>query len=450
MSGGTILVIGVGGIGGPAAMALARPGAPPLRLVDPDVIETSNLPRQVLFDESEVGQRKALVASKRLSSKGAPVEGIVDRFDESTASRLLRSVSVAIDATDGAATKDWVNSLVVEAGIPLIHAAAIQSEARLLVVPAGGRACIACLFGYASESADSSGDTCARVGVWPSIPGAIGALAAHAALRRFESPGAPSNGLQVLDFSIPRALALGVRPDAACPACGASRRRPKPAPDACAPAPERFDDAPSSGVLDLRLEHCPMTLCRARAAIDAARSGTELEIWLGAEGAETVPSGLAAIGHRVLVAEPRATGLRIVARRGGVGAAAARFDEGWQRRFARQIVLPEFGEEGQRRIADAEVVVRGESEAGRTAELHLRAAGVRKIVEDRRTLPGHLTITASGHRINRPARALGPVARFDGAVAADALLRAIVSGTVATSRIDVSDEGVVRTERVFT
>ncbi len=448
MSAGTILVIGVGGIGGPAAMALARPGAPNLRLVDPDVVEPSNLPRQIAFGDGDVGQRKALVAAKRLAGKDVRVEGIVDRFDESTATRLLRDVSVVIDATDGAATKDLVNALVVEAGLALVHAAAIQSEARLLEIPAGGRPCIACLFGYASEDGDAAGDTCARVGVWPSIPGAIGALAAHAALRRIEHPSAPSNGLQVLDFASPRALSLGVRADASCPACGASRRRPRPVPDACAPASLPFDDAPPPGVLDLRLEHCPMNLLRARTAIDALRAGAELEIWLGSEGAETVPSGLAALRHHVLVAEPRTTGLRVVVRHRGGAANAPAYDPDRQRRFARQIVLPEFGEEGQRRIAAAQVTVRGESEAASVAALHLASAGIGHVIEERRSLPGRLMLVGTSTSIDRPVRAAGPLARFEGAVAADALLRGIVSGSLADARIDVSDEGVVRTASV--
>lgn len=457
MSRGTILVIGVGGIGGPAAMALARPGGPSLRLVDPDVVESSNLPRQVLFLPDEVGQRKALLAARRLSGKGVSVEGVVDRFDESTASRLLRDVGVAIDATDGAATKDLVNSIVVEAGIPLVHAAAIQSEARLLEIPAGGRPCIACVFGYASESPDAAGDTCARVGVWPSVPGAIGALAAHAALARIAMPAARSNGLQVLDFATPRALSLGVRPDSACPACGAPRRRPNPVPHACAWAPEAFDEAVSERVVDLRLEQCPMNLFRAKMAIDATDSGVELELWLGAEGAETVPSGLAALGHRVLVAEPRATGLRLVVRRGGGASASSKFDEDWHRRYARQIVLPEVGEAGQRRIAGADVVIEGESEASATAALHLKAAGVGSIRvsavrSDRARGAGRWTLSA-GHlagAIDRRTRQGGALARFDGAVAADALLRAIVLGTRAPAFIAVSDDGVVRSEPIST
>lgn len=444
---GTVLVVGAGGIGGPAALALAGTDVATIRLVDPDVVDTSNLSRQILYEDADVGSAKATVAARRLEGAGPRVEGRVGRFDETSAPGLLEGVDVVIDATDGAATKDLVSALVVEAGIPLVHAAAIGSEGRVLDGPAGGRPCIACLFGYASESGEAAGDTCARVGVWPAVPGAVGALAADAAMRRLEDPRAPSGGLVVLDFASPRALVLAAQPDPACPACGAKRRRPRPVADACGVGGPSSHAAAPAGVLDLRGESCPMNLLRARRAIDRMPPGGVLEIWLGAEGMQTVPGGLTTLGHAVLDSAPRGDGLHLVVRRRGgeAGARPAPDGDAWLRRFARQIVLPDLGEEGQRRIGGARVVVAGDGDAAEAAATHLRAAGALDVVRGPGPTTGRLRIAAGPVSVDAPVRPSGPLARFEGAALADASLRAIVRGEPPTRRIAVDGAGRVST-----
>jgi len=439
-----ILVIGVGGIGGPAALALAQAGDVALRVVDPDVVDVSNLPRQILFGDADVGREKARVAAERLGAMGAQVEAIVDRLDRSTAAGLFAGVAVAIDATDGAAAKDLVNATAIDAGVPLVHAAALSSEARLLDGPAGGAPCIACLFGYASESGETAGDTCARVGVWPCVPGAIGALAAHVAHERIARPSARSGGLRVLDFALPRALTLEAVPDAACPACGRGRRLPREVESTC----RGGGVAPRAGapphVLDLRRESCPMNLLRARRAVDARAPGETLEIWLGAEGGDTVPSGLASLGHVIERVERAGDGLTLLVRRRGAAASADAGEERLLARFSRQIVLPDFGDEGQRRVLAARVVVEGGAEAGDAAAIHLQAAGVGAVERRAGPAPGAWGLRSDGVRFRRPVRACGPLARFDGAVAADRLLRAIVTGRAGAATIEADAQGRVR------
>ena len=168
---GTVLVVGVGGLGTPCAWGLAELGVARLLLVDPDRIEPSNLPRQLLFRPVDVGRPKAVVAAERLARAGLVVQARVERFDRTTAPALLSSASVVVDATDGAATKDLVHALALRAGLPVVHAAALGHEGRVLDVPAGGRPCVACLFGIGGGEA---GDTCARFGVLGSITAAIG------------------------------------------------------------------------------------------------------------------------------------------------------------------------------------------------------------------------------------------------------------------------------------
>lgn len=313
-------MVGVGGIGCPAAWALAQdvPGIRRLTLVDPDLVEPSNLPRQILFAPGDVGHPKALVAAARLapggtSPSGVHVVGVHARLDHETESELLEGVDVLVDATDGARTKDWINALAVRRRIPLVHAAGLRSEARLLDVPAGGRPCLACLFGRLEDELGS----CADLGVWNGVVGVAGFLAAAAVARRLREPDAPSSGYAVHDFDAGRSFALVAEGDPACPVCApaaelAAEVLPAEA-AACMPS-----SGPEDGdALDLVGEECPMNLLRARAGVEALAPGGELEILLGAEGAETVPEGLAALGHEV-VAEPLGPGLRIRVRRGAL------------------------------------------------------------------------------------------------------------------------------------
>ena len=132
-----------------------------------------------------------------------------------------------------------------------------------------------------------------------------------------------------------------------------------------------------------------MNLLRARQTLDAVKPGQIVEMWLGLEGAATVPDGLRAQGHAVLVEEPLGDGLRLRARR--AWRPAPEEPEPIPRdvleRFARQIVLPDFGEQGQRRLQGTRVMLRGRSPGTDAARTYLLAAGVRDVgVKEGQTL----------------------------------------------------------------
>jgi molybdopterin/thiamine biosynthesis adenylyltransferase/TusA-related sulfurtransferase len=311
-----VAVVGAGGIGAPCAWALSRAGVGALRVVDFDVVEPSNLPRQILFAPGDVGRPKAAVAAERLASRATRAEGVVARLEASSAAALFAGADVVVDATDGASTKALVHALAVRARIPFVHAAALGAEGRVLDVPAGGRPCLACLFGAGTD--DAEGDTCASFGVWPGTAGAVGYLAAAAALDRIARPSGPPRGLRVLDGEAPRAVTLSVTADPACPVCGEAPRPleglvPRGARRRTAPAP-----AVPAGALDLVRESCPMNLLRARRAVDAAAPGSVVEIWLGEEGAASVPEGLSALGHEVVGRDEEAGVTVLRVRRGRV------------------------------------------------------------------------------------------------------------------------------------
>ena len=142
------LVIGTGGLGGPVLMALAAAGLGRIVLMDADLIETSNLNRQPLFLESDLGERKAAVAAGRLRALRPllVVEPLDARFDEGNAAQRVRGVDVVIDGSDNFATKFLANDAAVAAGKPLIHGGILRTTAQLMTVVPGPAGCLRCLF----------------------------------------------------------------------------------------------------------------------------------------------------------------------------------------------------------------------------------------------------------------------------------------------------------------
>ncbi len=372
-----VVIAGVGGIGCPAAWALAEAGVGELVLVDPDTVALHNLPRQVLFAPGDEGLPKVDAAARRLRRQhpGLQVRTHHGALEGASAAALLPGAQVLVDASDGAAAKDAINALAVQHGLALVHAAGVRSEARLLDVPAGGRPCLACLFGRL-EGDDAA--TCALLGVWNGTVGAAGMLAAAAVIRRLAHPRAPSQGYDVLDLGQRRWTRLQAAAREGCEACAPGARpavpvRRAPAiPTAAGPAP--------AGVLDLRLEHCPLNLLRARQHVEGAPGAAVVTIWLGAEGAASVPEGLRALGHEVEVHEVAGAALAVRARAVGAGAGARGGMEALApaalERFARQVVMPELGVEGQRRLLRARVRIAGPRLAAEAAQAYLQAAGV--------------------------------------------------------------------------
>jgi molybdopterin-synthase adenylyltransferase len=206
----TALLLGIGGLGCPAALALSEL-APDLRLVlvDPDRVERSNLPRQILFSDADVGQPKAVAASRKLPFARPRVL----RFEQSTADDLLQGIDVVLDGTDDAATRFFANDECVRRGIPLVHGAAVGWTGQLLtIVP--GSPCLRCLF----EAPPQPGPTCAEAGVLAPLCGLVGTEMARAALQVLQ--GHPQAGtLQRWDARRDASRPFRLSRDPRCPAC---------------------------------------------------------------------------------------------------------------------------------------------------------------------------------------------------------------------------------------
>jgi molybdopterin/thiamine biosynthesis adenylyltransferase len=176
-----VLMIGMGGLGCPAAMSLARAGLGFLRIVDFDTVDESNLQRQTLFTAEDVGQPKVFAAKKALSqiNPWIEIDAIQDRVHDENLTALLKNIDLVLDGSDNFATRDAVNNACVDARIPLLSAAAIGFEGQMtLILP--DRACYRCLFQDVPDEDDVR--RCADTGVLATTTAVMGSLQAHTAI----------------------------------------------------------------------------------------------------------------------------------------------------------------------------------------------------------------------------------------------------------------------------
>ncbi|HMC95127.1 MAG TPA: HesA/MoeB/ThiF family protein [Polyangia bacterium] len=235
------LIIGAGGLGCPAALALVADGVTRLGVVDDDRVEATNLHRQVLFGDADVGELKVTAFARALRRRYPEllVETHAVRFDAANAGDLIARYDVVVDGTDNFATKFLANDAAVLARRPLVHGAAVALAGQLLTVPVGGRPCYRCLFEEPPPA--GVGPSCAEAGVLGPVPGVVGALQGVEAARllRGETPAFVGRLVQydsqAMSFRIVRYNANPV-----CAVCGPEARihallpANYPAPD-CAP-----------------------------------------------------------------------------------------------------------------------------------------------------------------------------------------------------------------------
>ncbi len=216
----SVLVIGAGGLGGPALLALGAAGVGRLVLCDDDAVETSNLNRQPLFGEADLGARKAAVAGRRLARlyPGIRVEALDRRFDARNAVELAGACDVMVDGSDNFATKFLASDAAVVADRPLVHGGVLRYTAQLLTVMPGRTGCLRCLF----EEPPPPGavPTCAEAGVLGALAGFAGVLMAAEALRLLAGErGAYAGRLMVYEARPARTRIVVARVRAGCPAC---------------------------------------------------------------------------------------------------------------------------------------------------------------------------------------------------------------------------------------
>jgi molybdopterin-synthase adenylyltransferase len=213
----SVLVVGAGGIGSPAALYLAAAGVGRIGLLDMDEVALSNLQRQVLFESGEIGELKVEAGARRLRAlnPNVVVEPLNLRLDEANARGLVAGFDLVLDGTDDFATRFAVNAACVAENKPLISAALGRWTGQLGVFE--GRPCWRCLVPEIPPEAE----TCARVGVIGAIGGVMGSMAALEAIKLIAGAGRPFTGrLLIYDALSAEVRVATVAPDPACPVCG--------------------------------------------------------------------------------------------------------------------------------------------------------------------------------------------------------------------------------------
>jgi len=212
-----VLIVGVGGLGSPAALYLTAAGVGALGLMDPDTVGLSNLQRQILFDAGEVGEAKVNAGKARLEALNPHVAIDVHpvRLDGANAASLIAAYDIVLDGVDDFATRFVINDACVAMGRPLVSGALGRWTGQVGVF--SGRPCYRCLVPEIPPDAE----TCAAVGVIGALAGVVGSLMALEAVKLITGAGEPLAGrLMIYDALAGEARTVRVTADPACPVCG--------------------------------------------------------------------------------------------------------------------------------------------------------------------------------------------------------------------------------------
>lgn len=218
---GRVLVVGVGGLGSPAAFALAQVGVGTIGIIDPDAVELSNLQRQILHYTPDIGRPKVRSAQEKLERLNPTVEVIPyhERLRVDNLFELFRGYDFIIDATDGVATKFLINDGAVLLGKPFSYGGIVQFSGQTLTVMPRKTTCLRCLFPVIPSSDDIP--TCQESGIIGSLAGSLGFVQAMEAVKYLSGQGVLlTDRLLTYDAAISRWRAIAVRRNPRCPLCG--------------------------------------------------------------------------------------------------------------------------------------------------------------------------------------------------------------------------------------
>jgi len=218
-----ICVVGTGGLGNPITSRLAAMGVGTLRIVDRDVIELSNLHRQTMFDEDDVGQVKVEVAAKKLQklNPDCKIEALAVSVNDYTALEVVEGCDVVVDALDSVNARYALNKACVKFGIPFVTGAAVGVSGQVFTILPGTSACYHCMFPALDED---TMPTCSLEGVHPSILSIVGGIEVAEAVKVVtgKKPSLSDKILHIdienLDFTTTRTFRAEE-----CPVCGSGK-----------------------------------------------------------------------------------------------------------------------------------------------------------------------------------------------------------------------------------
>jgi adenylyltransferase/sulfurtransferase len=220
---GSVLLVGTGGLGSPLGLYLAAAGVGRIGLVDFDVVEESNLQRQVLFGAGDVGRRKVEAARERLRDVNPHIEIVVHetRLLSSNALDVLAGYDVVVDGTDNFPTRYLVNDACVFLGKPNVYGSVFRFEGQASLFWKDHGPCYRCVF--PAPPPPGLAPSCAEGGVLGVLPGIVGAIQATEAIKLLLGRGETLLGrLLLLDAMEMRFREVRLRKDPGCPVCGES------------------------------------------------------------------------------------------------------------------------------------------------------------------------------------------------------------------------------------
>lgn len=218
-----VCVVGTGGLGNPITTRLVAMGVGTLRIVDRDVIELSNLHRQTMFDEDDVGKVKVEVAAKKLQklNPDCKIEALAISVNDYTALEVVEGCDVIVDALDSVNARYALNKACVKFGIPFVTGAAVGVSGQIFTIIPGTSACYYCMF---PELDENTMPTCSIEGVHPSILSIVGGIEVSEAVKVImgKKPNLSDRILHVdienLDFTSTRTFRAEE-----CPVCGSGK-----------------------------------------------------------------------------------------------------------------------------------------------------------------------------------------------------------------------------------
>lgn len=274
LKGARVAIVGLGGLGSPAALYLTAAGVGTVGLIDGDRVDPSNLHRQVLYGDADVGELKVEVAARRLSLMNPLVrlDRVPQRLNSRNALDVLRSYDIVLDGTDNFPTRYLINDAAVLLGIPVVHGSVLRFEGRVSVFGTDDGPCYRCL--HPEPPPAGVVQDCREAGVVGVLPGLVGTLQATEVIKFICGLGDSLSGrLLIVDGLGLRFREFLVAKNASCPMCGTRQIRELQDYEAlCGPAappviravnPEECAARISSGVqvLDVR-EPWEWEICR--------------------------------------------------------------------------------------------------------------------------------------------------------------------------------------------
>ncbi|GAB3244980.1 HesA/MoeB/ThiF family protein [Chitinimonas naiadis] len=219
----TVLIVGLGGLGSPAALYLASAGVGRLLLADADTVELTNLQRQIVHRQDSLGLSKVDSARRTLASINSlvVVEALAERLEGDALQAAVAQADVVLDCSDNFPTRHAVNRACVAAGKPLVSGAAVRFDGQFAVFDPRepDSPCYRCLF---AEDGDASDGPCATFGVLAPLVGIIGAMQAAEAIKLLIGMPAPLGKLVSLDLRTHDWRTLRFKRDPHCPVCAQS------------------------------------------------------------------------------------------------------------------------------------------------------------------------------------------------------------------------------------